>query len=396
MKKYILGYGLLCGVIFLFIHADQHAINHPFCVAVDLRPFSNAVSMNPWPSNPQNGYESWFEGPIAVETVLLEPHRSGDVLVLGPGESIDIPVDSPYKSKSLVFLCSSMSEQPEMKFTVEVKSKDGVSTETASAVNWQRRDSHGGVELPIRVSGANLSLPGVVGYSSVAVPHTKIRAIRIINNYAGAESYLMIAAISTVNTSRAFWRKPASLQHTIQSHLRSEPVFIKDVCNRVVDSPWPNQPPYGYRQWLPEFFEYKDVLFQSFPTKDVISIAPGQSVTIELPKEIFIGQVAFLCSVNYAYKSSIPFEVQVRGKGGSSTVFAYAKDWYQAVSPQISLPIFVDEANQSGNVTFSMTKPINRIAREIAITNSKAKLQQYLLIGAISTITYDHDAGLEE
>ncbi|MBI1388892.1 MAG: hypothetical protein GC154_10640 [bacterium] len=155
----------------------------------------------PWPDRPTDGYREWFRGArIRLEDdpeveFALSPR--GGVIVLGPRESISMPLPKPVWFKKIAILCSAeRAPMQGMTFTVEVVNVGGgVNSVRLKAKEWQVRGfpvQPYEIRLPAEVNGKR----ELARLSAVIYPMESMATeIRIKNNMADPQP-LLIAGLT--------------------------------------------------------------------------------------------------------------------------------------------------------------------------------------------------------
>lgn len=173
-----------------------------------------------------------------------------------------------------------------------------------------------------------------------------------------------------------------------------EPVEIDNLANRTFQSPWPNQPEFGYREWLRGKQTLFDIPFV-FDDQKVISLAPDESITIEFDPPIQANAVSFITSANFVYNNKLAYRVDIssdRALPNDGQFLLSTPEWVRGLGEESNsfgdYDIFVDGHAARGQLThnqqvFSNTAvPVNGIH----IQNTNGTSMQHLTIAAITLV----------
>ena len=160
------------------------------------------------------------------------------------------------------------------------------------------------------------------------------------------------------------------------------PVPILEYTNATFRNPWLNQLNYGYREWVDEPFAYKKILFD-ISSGGVISLGPGEEVTIPIERPMPLHGIAVLCSGNYLYNKALNFSAELKLKDKTIIRTLRAYEWFIG-NPNLSridvelvksLQIFVDNRNDIGQLGITRAEFTGEL-HSIRILNDQGELAQ--------------------
>lgn len=189
---------------------------------------------------------------------------------------------------------------------------------------------------------------------------------------------------------------PLSCTHTAGPLAGKDPypVDISALCNRTYQSPWANQPPYGYREWFGENpFIHENIPFLLDPGGGVISLRPQQSVTMTFDAPLRAKGIAMLCAANFLYEDTLTFYAVLDTESGQQTIALTAHEWYEPLDPiegprphtAALFEAYVDNQTTAGQVGITRANFAAGV-RGFRIVNPSQSNMQHLMIAAVTLL----------
>ncbi len=178
------------------------------------------------------------------------------------------------------------------------------------------------------------------------------------------------------------------------SSTRGMPLDISGYCNTTYQSPWPNHPPFGYRDWFEGDMNYQRIPFDIPDNGQVLTLKPDSTFEVDLSNPIYAKGIALLCSGSFLYDEPLIFTVEIETTDDVITRELKAYEWYSWAAPSKespsyvvqTFPIFVDGKDATGQAGYTQASFSGKVKKIRIIHDQNKDSRQHLMIAAITLL----------
>jgi hypothetical protein len=169
----------------------------------------------------------------------------------------------------------------------------------------------------------------------------------------------------------------------------AETLDLTPWANRSHESPWADRPADGYRAWRPEAV-IGGIPFKTPSSGQILSLAPGESVELTLPRPVPARELALLCSAALPTSEPLTFFVEVETTNHAYAIPFLAHDWeLGSVAETADATQPLAALSQGREITARLEAVSAEIYGEVVrlrIRNNRALQGEALLIAAVTLL----------